>query len=510
MPRRRVPPCWAKAWSSSHDGVHVGEAKAKEKARREREKLSKPISQSRFNLLAIGTRMSPAPYLYEEVAYWADLDERVLGVIARDRADDDYYWSLLARDRNGRFRSVETDANLRSASYATVALRQRIAKAVTEDDLAMLGTHGDETNHATDLLEIPRGTKPEDLHPNFRLLLDTPGRAPARAVFKELGPWLAPSDPHFVKEFQTKQFDQRLWELYLWAVFRELGYDVTQPEAPDFHIVSPRGEFTVEATTCAPSEGGVLADHPDPKTPEEMKAFLENYMPMKFGNALTGKLNKKNAVGESYWERGPGAGKPFVIAVADFHKPGGDGEIGSMTYTQEALWRYLYGHRIEWEFVDQKLSIRAVKVDDHKYKTKTVETGFFDLSGAENISAVVFSNAGTLAKFDRMGVDAGFAPDDHRYYRAGFRLDPDPSAVVGTTFFEEVVADNEERWSDELQVFHNPNAKFPLGLDAFAGATQHRFEDRTHVSYSSGTPVLSSYTMIMRVVSGEEMKVATV
>ncbi len=71
---------------------------------------------------------------------------------------------------------------------------------------------------------------------------------------------MAPSDPHFVKELQTKHFDQRLWELYRWATFRELGYDVTQPEAPDFHIVSPRGVFTVEAATCAPSEGGVLAD----------------------------------------------------------------------------------------------------------------------------------------------------------------------------------------------------------------------------------------------------------
>ena len=488
----------------------MGEAKAKQKARRQREKLSKPISRSRFNLLAIGTRMSPAPYLYEEVAFWADFDEKVIGVIARDRQDDDYYWSLLARDRNGRFRSADFDASLRSEGYATVALRERIAKAVTEDDLALLGTQGDETNHATDLLAVPADTKPEDLHPNFELLLNTPGRAPARAVFRELGPWLAPSDPHFVKEFQTKQFDQRLWELYLWAVFRELGYDVTQPDAPDFHIVSPRGEFTVEATTCAPSGAGVLADHPDPKTPEEMRAFLTDYMPMKFGGALTGKLNKKSAGGDSYWERGPGAGKPFVLAVADFHKPGGTGEIGSMTYTQEALWLYLYGRRIEWEFVDAQLSVRTVKLDDHSYKTKTIETGFFDLPDAENISAVVFSNAGTLAKFDRMGVDAGFAPDDHRYHRIGFRLDPDPNAVIGTVFSEEVVADNEEGWSDELQIFHNPNAKFPLPLEAFAGTTQHRLEDGIHISYSSGTPVLSSYTMIMRLVGDDELKEATV
>lgn len=486
----------------------MGEAKAKRERRREREKLSKPLSPARFNLLAIGTRMSPVAYLCEEVSYWTDLEERVVGLVARDRYDDDYAWSLLARDRNGRFRAADLNVSLRSAAYAEVALRERIAKAVTEEDLASLGTQGDETNHPTDLLAVPAGTNPENLHPNFRLLLDTPGRAPARAVLKELGPWLAPSDPHFVKEFQTQQFDQRLWELYLWATLRELGYDVTQPEAPDFHCVAPRCEFTVEATTCAPSTGGVLADRPDPKTPEELKEFLHNYMPMKFGNALTGKLNKKNAAGESYWERGPGVGKPFVVAIADFHKPGGDGDIGSMTYTQEAIWLYLYGHRVEWEFVDGSLSIRTVKLDGHAYKSKKIETGFFDLDGAENISAVVFSNAGTLAKFDRMGVDAGFAPADHRYFRIGSRLDLDPNAVVGKHFMEEIVADSEELWSDEIQVFHNPRAKIPLPLEAFAGTTQHRFEDGQYISYSSGTPVLSSYTLILHLVDGLEVEEA--
>ncbi|NVD45040.1 hypothetical protein [Qipengyuania atrilutea] len=287
-------------------------------------------------------------------------------------------------------------------------------------------------------------------------------------------------------------------------MLREMGYDVTQPEAPDFHCVSPRGEFTIEATTCAPSQGGVLADHPNPRTPEEIKDFCKDYMPMKFGAALTGKLNKKTAAGESYWERGPGAGKPFVIAVADFHKPGDETSLGSMTYTQEALWRYLYGHRVEWQFIDGSLSIRSVKVEDHVYKGKSVEAGFFDRPGAENVSAVVFSNAGTLAKFDRMGVDAGFAPGRHIYRRIGFRLDPDPNAVVGTMFDELVEAGSGERWSDEIQVFHNPNATLPLALEAFAGTTQHRFEDGSHVSYSSGTPVLSSQTIIIRLVDSDE------
>lgn len=175
----------------------------------------------------------------------------------------------------------------------------------------------------------------------------------------------------------------------------------------------------------APSVAGVLADHPDPQTPEEMAAFLADYMPMKFGSSLTSKLNKKNKKGRSYWERGDAGDKPFLLAVADFHISGGfGGEIGSMTFTHSALWPYLYGHRVEWEMVDRQLVVRAVKGADHTYKGKIIETGFFDLPGAENISAVLFSNAGTLAKFDRMGIAAGFMPEGFTYLRRGLRFDP--------------------------------------------------------------------------------------
>ena len=233
---------------------------------------------------------------------------------------------------------------------------------------------------------MPGDIDAQKLHRHFKLMIDTPGRAPARAVFQEIGPWLTPSDPHFVHEFQFTQFDQRLWELYLWAAFRELGFDIEQPEAPDFLCRAPGIDFTVEATTVSASSAGPLAAHPNPKTDEEMQDFLANYMPMKFGSALTSKLNKKNRAGESYRERGVTANKPFILAVADFHKPGGIAEIGSMTYTQSALWPYLYGHRVQWELVDEKLEIRAIKNPDHVYGEKTIPSGFF--------SAVLFSNAG--------------------------------------------------------------------------------------------------------------------
>jgi len=75
-----------------------------------------------------------------------------------------------------------------------------------------------------------------------------------------------------------------------------------------------------------------------------------------------------------------------------------------------------------------------------------------------------------------MGVGGGFGAPDHRYYRVGVRRDPDPNAVAPKPFAEEINVDREEIWSDELQLFHNPNAKRPLSPDQF-GITQHVFEN---------------------------------
>ena len=142
-------------------------------------------------------------------------------------------------------------------------------------------------------------------------------------------------------------------------------------------------------------------------------------MPIKFGSSLVSKLNKVDAQGKRYWEREDTAGKPFVLAIADFHKRADQDSLGSMTFTHSALWPYLYGHRVEWEMVDGELVVRPIKNQSHKSEEKNIPSGFFGQPGAENVSAVLFSNGGTVAKF--------------------------------------------EGWSDGLQLFHNPNAKDSTG-----------------------------------------------
>ena len=190
-----------------------------------------------------------------------------------------------------------------------------------DEDIAALGDQGDTPNAPIDMLRVPSGTDREKLHPYFRELLERPSRSLGRAVIREIGHWLTPKDPHLVGEFQCQAFDQRLWELYLWAAFREFGLDVEQLKTPDFRCSSPGIDFTVEATTAAPATMGPLASHPDPKTAAEIDEFLRRYMPIKYGSALHSKLMKTNAQGPHYWEREESKDKPFLLAIGTSTNP---------------------------------------------------------------------------------------------------------------------------------------------------------------------------------------------
>lgn len=279
-----------------------------------------------------------------------------------------------------------------------------------------------------------------------------------------------------------------------------------QLQAPDFLCTSPELAFTVEATTVAPSTMGPLAEHPNPKTQADIADFLRDYMPMKHGSALVSNLRKTNSADLHYWEREESPGKPFLIAIADFHKPADRDMLGSMTYTQSALWVYLYGQRVHWTFDENgQLIVRAEEVGEHRYGEKVVPSGFFDDPLAESVSAVLFSNAGTLAKFDRMGIVAGFRVAGDHYMRIVVKVDPDPNAAVGIAFSADVMAPGyEEFWTEEIQVFHNPNARYPLPFEALLGATHHFIKDGRMRSWGPLGSILRSYSFIIRPRAGDK------
>ena len=439
---------------------------------------------TRFRLYTLGSAR-PAGFRGEIRELW-ESDDETRFVILSLMGDGTTHLLVMARDAAGRFTAAGAPRMFASLQAARDAVRRTLDGPLPA--LADVGFAG--MNLLSPVAPARR------LHPYFRRLDLVPHSAPARRVVKEITPWMQSGDPHFIREFQTDGFDQRLWEIYLWACFREAGYTVAQLEHPDF-LLSRGGHalFSVEATTSAPSRGGVLADHPNPQTVEEMTAFLRDYMPMKFGGALTAKLDKR-LEGRGYWELPRTDGLPFLIAVADFHVPASRHEPGSMVYSQSALPIYLYGVEYDADHDGSgTLQIGYRKRVLHTFKTKKIEAGFFDLPGAQNVSAVLFSNAGTMSKFTRMGALAGFSSPDFSYVRRGFAVDPDPNAMEGRRFAADVMGpDYREGWGDELQIFHNPRAARPFDPDLLPDATHHHWENDMIVSTQFPWTVLSSVT----------------
>jgi hypothetical protein len=164
----------------------MGAGKLKKAQRQKDFLLTRKLARPRFDLYALGTRRAMARVLAEELLWWSDPDEKVIGLVFRDRPDDDYGWIMLARDRIGRFRCVKIEASQRSEDYATTGLRVAIAQTIANEDIAELGFQAGEPNEPFDLLRIEPGADESKLHPYFREFRDRPGRAPARAIAREI------------------------------------------------------------------------------------------------------------------------------------------------------------------------------------------------------------------------------------------------------------------------------------------------------------------------------------
>jgi hypothetical protein len=211
------------------------------------------------------------------------------------------------------------------------------------------------------------------------------------------------------------------------------------------------------------ARGGTVVPPPPRDTAEQQIAYLQQYMPIKFGSALFAKMKKR------YWERPHVAANPFVLAIADFSSP------GSMMTTSSALERYLFGYEHAGEKdADGKLRIVPTRVEQHAFGEKVIPSGFFRTKDSENVSAVVSTTAGTISKFNRMGVLAGFGTGRVVPVREGTLPDSDPNATQPLRFRSLINAPGyDERWVDGLNVYHNPNAAMPLERDILPGAAHH-------------------------------------
>lgn len=326
----------------------------------------------------------------------------------------------------------------------------------------------------------------DKLHPSFELIRAAANSESARRMLDDVYQGFHDLDGNFLEQFQTKGFDSRFFELYLFAYFSRSAFGIDSNHAiPDFLVERDGVKVAVEATTVNPPTGGVVKElgRTLNDVPEgEADDYFRNELPIRFGSPLFSKLQKK------YWELDRCHDLPFVIAIQAFH------EADAHLISDGSLINYLYGSRdtANWND-DGSLRIDRHDIESHRLGDKEIPSSFFRQPDTENVSAVVFTNSGTVAKFSRMGFQHGFGCDVVDMSRGGFWFNPDPSAMDPT--FMAYNLDNPpfvEPWGQGLVVFHNPACKHPLPRDFFVHAVQGYVEnDRFVADHSGWHPIMT-------------------
>ena len=301
-------------------------------------------------------------------------------------------------------------------------------------------------------------------------------------------------DANWAADCQTENFHTRLWEAQLLASFREQGLLVTQPvESPDFRIENRKGGVAwVEAVTANTQERFEPVNARPSFQPEEPADLFFGVAALRFAKTLGSKLQR------GYADMPHVAGMPFAIALADFHAP------ASMMWSREALLGYLYGTSAHVIEVDgERIAIAGEA--SHLRGASAFPAGLFRNDAHAELSAVIFTNACTLGKFNRLAVSAGAPDHGLRYVRYGKFFDRRPDALDGIKFSLDVTSDEYrglwpqgyEPWCAELEVFHNPFARHPLPEALLPEATHWVDADGEQICRSHyATNILWSGTLI--------------
>ncbi|CAN5564534.1 hypothetical protein [Caulobacter sp. FWC2] len=328
---------------------------------------------------------------------------------------------------------------------------------------------------------------------NFKLLTTTLSHYPALMTVGEAYLALPKPDANFVPDFQGANFDARLFELYLLAAFREQEVSVSQTVvSPDFHLAREGHEAWVEAVTAHAPELSPQGPTRPVAAPENKRERLLGAPAVRFAKTLRSKLQRNYEILPHV------QGKPFALALADFHAP------SSLVWSREALPSYLYGafahvETIGGRRVGVSTTVSTLEGPD------AIPAGLFRDPAFAHLSAIIFSNAATFSKFNRMGLLAGWAPKGLRMVRKGILYDRTAGALEPIDFELDVQSPEYaalwpwgEQWCQELEVFHNPLADHPIAFDLLPGAT-HWFERDGEIGCDSiwANSVLSSMTTVL-------------
>jgi hypothetical protein len=438
------------------------------------------VTQREFEIYALSLSRGPnfGPYRYQ--AGWKSHCAVSVGAVLADNESRRFAAIVLRRQVDHRFTLTFDAWNLVTPDDAA----NKVAGAMRPEEAADPLPSGVRRRR---LLIEPGGKEAGD---HFKLLTGTVTHLPALMAVGEVYLAMPRPDDNFASDFRTANFDSRLWELYLVAAFREQGIAVLQDHpSPDFLIEREGHCCYVEAVTTNPLGARVQGFSEPTFAPEDRKERMVGAPAVRFAKSLRSKMQRQ------YEAHSHVRGKPFTFAIADFHAP------SSMVWSREALPSYLYGEYADVEDGPDGPHAIARPVDTLLGEDQ-IRAGLFNDPEVSYLSAVIFSNSATLGKFNRMGFLAGWRPPGLTMVREGLLFDRTPGALQPIPFRIDILSAEYqalwpwgEAWCQELEVFHNPLAAYPLNFDLIPGAT-HWFKSEGEIVCSSiwEWSVLSSLT----------------
>lgn len=437
------------------------------------------IAQNLFDVYALALPRGHGFGRNPPVEAWETDDGNSCGIVLRNVDDDSYGLLVMRRRVDSVWTVVEQKSGLNSYEVALASLTSALIEDHPSEPLPP-------NTAPRPALHDVQGRQPSELFKH----LSRPTHHNAAWVLSQLYLALPTPDPNWASDFQTGNFHTRLWEVFLLASFREQGLLVTQPHpSPDFRIENrAAGEAWVEAVTANPSVPYEHVGARPSRQPDNKEELFSGPVALRFAKTIGSKLQ------QGYAQLPHVVGSPFALAIADFQAP------GSMVWSREALIGYLYGFRIDLTNQPEMTPVDQLLGDSG------FPSGLFCDDGADELSAVIFSNACAISKFYRVPVSGGASVGDFKYARIGEFFDRSPGAHKGIPFslditsrqYRDLWPQGYEPWSAELEVFHNSFASRPLAKGHIPEAT-HWFERDGEMICESHyeTSILWSITQIL-------------
>ena len=414
---------------------------------------------------------------------WESEDRNACGIVTRNSDNGTFGVIVMRRRIDGVWTVISEQTGLESLVAGRDIAHRLMKEGEPQEPLPP-------RTKARAALHDLQGHQPTSIHK----LLASPTHHRGVWLMNQLYLALPNPDPNWATDFHTGNFHTRMWELHLLGAFREQGLLVSQPHpSPDFRIENRNGGVGwVEAVTANPPEP---YDHVNTK-PRPAPAGIQELMlgpaAERFAKTIGSKLQRR------YTDLAHVTGTPFAIALADFHAP------ASMVWSRNALIGYLYGIDIgsqESAGQPEYFLKRAGKLVGNA----KMPIGLFCNEQHSELSAIIFTNTCTTAKFNRVAISAGALSENFRYTRIGAFFDRSPKAFKGIPFCLDVASEEYralwpqgyEPWCADVEVFHNPFAQHPFPrqlLPEFTHWFQANGELGSEAHYE--TSILYSITLI--------------